>query len=64
MVKIKATRAYSYGGIQRQPGDVFEALARDARTLIAIKKAEAYVEPALQPTKPRTYLRRDLKAEE
>lgn|GEM_PF-1923080 len=35
-----ATKAFTYKGVALKIGDKFEAKAQDARTLIAIKKAE------------------------
>lgn len=48
MPTLRAIKELRYASQQRAPGDVFEASERDARLLVAIRKAEAH-----DPDKPR-----------
>lgn len=45
MVKLIANRSMRYGTRSLTAGDVFDASLKDARLLIAVRRADAYVEP-------------------
>ena len=77
-MRLKAKKAFPYGGRRLAAGDLFDAGARHARVLMAIGHAtapDAEPEPepelALEPDeaapeparRPRQYRRRDLQAE-
>ena len=53
-MKLKALEYMRYARKAVQPGDIFEANAADVRVLLALKRAEHYVEPpnarAFKPT--------------
>ena len=44
-MKLKALKYMRYAGKPVQVGDVFEANAQDVRILLALMRAEVYVEP-------------------
>jgi hypothetical protein len=44
-MKLKALKYMRYARKPVQPGDIFEANAADVRVLIALQRAELYVEP-------------------
>lgn len=68
-MRMMATKKFKYGRRDLHPGDLFEAPGRDARVLVALNKAREQSVPAMtvesEPAlvKPRTYKRRDLRAE-
>jgi hypothetical protein len=73
-MKLIAKAAYSYASRRLRAGDEFEASEKDADILLAIGRAERYVEPkvakcgtmATEKTAPRVkraYKRRDMRAE-
>jgi len=45
-MKLKALKYMRYAGNPVQVGDVFEANSADVRILLALQRAEVYVEPA------------------
>jgi len=51
-VKLKAVKGLTYNTRRLLPGDVFDASPRDARLLLAIRKAEAMREPVELPPPP------------
>lgn len=77
MPTLRATKELRYAGQQHAVGDVFKAPDRDARLLVAIRKAEAVPdrpigkEPEPNPAEgddegtrqKRAYRRRDMQAE-
>ncbi len=67
MARVKALREFGYGGRIIAPGDTAEVSDRDARLLIAVKRAEACVEPepdAAPAKDDRRYSRRDMRAKD
>jgi hypothetical protein len=48
-MKMTATKQVYYGGKERRPGEQFEATARDARILAAIRKATPAAPQAVTP---------------
>ena len=44
-MKLKALKYMRYARKPVQPGDIFEANAADVRVLLALQRAEVYVEP-------------------
>lgn len=44
-MKLRARKALTYATRRLQPGDIFDARGRDARLLLAVRKAEAVREP-------------------
>lgn len=52
MQKLRATKEFRYSTRRLLPGDVFEASSRDARLLLAVRKAEVVREPAIVPPPP------------
>ena len=49
-MKLKALKYMRYARKAVQPGDIFEANAGDVRVLIALQRAEVYVEPPASRT--------------
>ena len=58
-MNLIALTSLGYGGRRLQPGDLFHAGERDARTLVLIGKARL----ADEPTRRGRYRRRDMQAE-
>lgn len=52
MAQLRATRAFPYNSRRLLPGDLFEASDRDARLLLAVRKAERVREAAIVPPPP------------
>jgi len=57
-MKLKACKHIRYGGKSLKAGEVFECKPADVRILMAIKHAEAYVEPVRK-----SYVSRNVVAE-
>ena len=59
MKQLKSIRLHPYGGKYRKPGDIYEAIDRDANLMVIVKNSEYYVEPPVVEVKPkRTYTRK------
>jgi hypothetical protein len=52
MPMLMASKRMRYATRRLLPGDVFEASNRDARLLVALKKASVHYAPAYQPPPP------------
>ena len=53
MKQLKSTKGHSYAGKFRKAGEIYKATDRDAKVLIAVRRAEIYVPPPVVAETPK-----------